>query len=445
MPNFGGRPSKNSRIPGTSVMRFDSPSQVINQTSRASCPIPAPITPTNPPASTNSTTASPPSPSSPANSVVASEVDNNEPHDAQLVLIDDYAPIAENGYIRWTALTLNALLSVMAEGFDRIMDSADSNHKKLIHSNLFEELKEEVTSFSGDHPDQVSYLNFFLCNLTVEKMKSKWKTMVSNYKKIHDRVILSGASRPEIDWAYYDDIGKIVKGDPSIIPPFVYETMDVGVTGAGRITAHYFEYLNEGESDDNAVNPEEINYDLPGQIYLELEGGGASASASTQESPGPTTPGPTTPPPSSIATNTPSTRTTAGIGIGRGRRSVLDVEQVRNVLTDLDTRSAETTKDILDGFVTKIDAKLAKRKREYDQAEERSVFRQAAMIRHLDKQHEETITVIKDLLSVNRSVLNYAARAYETGRRPELSTPLPDNNETNNNNNSDNNNSNVEE
>ena len=113
-------------MPGKSVMRFDSPSQTVNQTSHASS---ATHTPAIPAAGHRFITSST-SPSSPPNPIAPSEVDNNVAHDAELVSIDDYIPIAENGYIPWTDSTLNTLVFVMTEDVDRVRDSTRFEPKK---------------------------------------------------------------------------------------------------------------------------------------------------------------------------------------------------------------------------------------------------------------------------------------------------------------------------
>ena len=79
--------------------------------------------------------------------------------------------------------------------------------------------------------------------------------------------------------AYCDNIGKVVKGDPSTIMPFIHETQDVGVTGMGRTTAQYFEYIDEEKRGNDPVNSEEIDYDLLGRTYLELEAATLSVQA----------------------------------------------------------------------------------------------------------------------------------------------------------------------
>ena len=72
----------------------------------------------------------------------------------------------------------------------------------------------------------------------------------------------------------------------------------------------------------------------------------------------PTTPAPTTRAP--ITTSPPRPTMEAVLDIGRRRRSVLDVEQVSDALADLYAKSSETTKGILDRFVSKINAAVTK-------------------------------------------------------------------------------------
>ncbi|KAG2211448.1 hypothetical protein INT45_007037 [Circinella minor] len=282
-------------------------------------------------------------------------------------------------------------------------------------------------------------------------MKNKWKSMRQNYAKIRGRVQMSGASHPEVDWPYYDDMGQICKDDPSMHMPVIYQTMNVGATGAALIT-YDSSFANEFDDDEEPVANEELVHQETNTPLLSSSAPPPPPSLSSQVSAPPATSSsppssssapPTTsssvpsPSPSSVPANPSSTTAsssssssqahtrgqTSGPGIGRGHRTVLDVDQVGQVMANLNEQHTTSSTRIVDNFFTQLVNESDKRRAEHDLAEARSMRRMMSYHAEMREMHDDFMYAFDRLYESNREILGYARIAYN-GNGP---VPLPAN------------------
>ncbi|KAG2211449.1 hypothetical protein INT45_007038 [Circinella minor] len=64
--------------------------------------------------------------------------DNESEHEGELDLLDNFAPVASNGNIRWNEVAISNLLDAFWDNYHCVMDSNDEQQRKGVYNDILE-------------------------------------------------------------------------------------------------------------------------------------------------------------------------------------------------------------------------------------------------------------------------------------------------------------------
>ena len=378
---------------------------------------------------------------------------------------DNSASMLGNSNLTWSPEMIRHFLTVMKTNYM----SLKRDEGVTTWASFVEELKRTIQS--NNHGNMLGVNGYdvdaFIENITAEKARSKWNSMVNTYNRINQHIGISGIGGMDGQsaWEYYDEVEKITRDDPSINPVVHLESMDMGVTGS-----HYYRLrdsvpvnnINDNNNSDHSNDNEEVEEVEVGRdddedsqydrFFVPIRGRAIEDHVTrlhtlasslhfmhgwrtpTPPTPFPATPVPMTPmlPPTtatpslsaigstrSVRTSRSHRRSESEVGTrsrsrrgrgGCGSGSVADVDRIQTIMVEANAEFRESANAQASRFFERMETVLNEERRRT--RKDMAVFERNVRQRHEDaernrnERHRRSESIMQQLLALGEHIVN---------------------------------------